>query len=218
MLKKISFWMILIGIMSSSCSNQEKSESEDIVNAGGVESADFLVDSDSDFLFEEDLIFEEEVVETAEAPIEQATSEADYMVAMEEERVESPTPAQMGEMGTYQVQNGDTLMMVAFHLYGDYRKWKDLRAWNPNISSQNLVVGEVLSYEVPDQQFSWNPAGVSYLVKRGDSLGSISDDKYGTVKRWRDIFENNQPLIRDPDLIFAGFTLYYVPDRDLASQ
>lgn len=42
---------------------------------------------------------------------------------------ESSNPG-LGKEDQYHVQKGDTLMIVAFKIYGDYRKWKDLREWN----------------------------------------------------------------------------------------
>jgi hypothetical protein len=53
----------------------------------------------------------------------------------------------------------------------------------------------------------------------GDTLGKISKRVYGTVERWKEIWKNNEKLIKDPNKIYAGFTLYYVPDsRSLASD
>ena len=114
-------------------------------------------------------------------------------------------------MGTYTVEEGDTLMEIAFKLYGDYRVWRQIKEVN-QLTTTELVSGTKLRYKRPAQEFVWNPAGNPYLIKRGDTLGSISMDKYRTLKRWRDLYENNRPLIRDPNLIFAGFTIYYVPD------
>lgn len=116
----------------------------------------------------------------------------------------------------YKVQRGDTLMMVAFKIYGDYGKWRDIKRLNPNVKF--LSAGVELKYNVPSQKFGWEPVGDPYLVKTGDTLGLISKDKYGTMNKWRLIYENNRPLIKNPNLIFAGFTLYYRPLRDLASQ
>ena len=62
------------------------------------------------------------------------------------------------------------------------------------------------------------PNGTPYMVKTGDTLQIISMDKYGTTRKWKSIYENNRPLIRNPNLIFAGFTIYYQPTRDLASE
>ncbi len=121
----------------------------------------------------------------------------------------------MGAEGEYQLQKNETLMMAAFKIYGDYRKWKDIKAWN---KGKKLGVGATFKYYVPEQAFGWQPSGVPYLVKTGDTLQVISKDKYGTVKKWKSIYENNRPLIIDPNLIFAGFTIYYVPARDVASE
>lgn len=119
----------------------------------------------------------------------------------------------------YDVQHGDTLMWVAFKIYGDYGKWKSLRELNPGVTGNRLVQGTKLKYYVPAERFDWNPQGEPYLIHHGDTLGTISKDKYGTDKRWKDIYNNNKPMIKDPHLIFAGFTLYYIPDqRDVASE
>ncbi|MCB1073754.1 MAG: hypothetical protein KDK96_11745 [Chlamydiia bacterium] len=54
-------------------------------------------------------------------------------------------------------------------------------------------------------------------MKKEDTLGTISDEVYHTPKRWNEIYQNNRPLIKDPNLIFAGFTLYYIPDPIVSS-
>ncbi len=121
-----------------------------------------------------------------------------------------------GQMETYKVQKGDTMMMVAFKIYGDYRKWKDLKAWNKDV--KKVKEGVELRYQVPDSKFGWMPSGLPYLVKTGDTLQIVSMDKYGTTRKWKSIYNNNRPLIRDPNLIFAGFTIYYQQARELASE
>lgn len=131
-------------------------------------------------------------------------------------RVEEQPAMNYGPMETYRVQKGDTMMMIAFKIYGDYRKWKDIKEWNKGV--KKVSEGVELKYYVPDQKFGWMPMGLPYLVKTGDTLQIISMDKYGTTRKWKSIYENNRPLIRDPNLIFAGFTLYYQPTRDLASE
>lgn len=124
----------------------------------------------------------------------------------------------LGAEEKYHVQKGDTLMMVAFKIYGDYRKWKELKEWNKEKLTMKMGAGDVLRYYAPKQSFGWQPNGLPHMVKTGDSLGSISMEKYGTSRKWKNIYENNRPLIRDPNLIFAGFTIYYVPVRDIASE
>jgi nucleoid-associated protein YgaU len=133
-------------------------------------------------------------------------------------RVTSSSDSAIGREEQYHVQKGDTLMMVAFKIYGDYRKWKDLKNWNQDKVKSKIGPGVVLKYFAPEQSFGWQPSGLPYMVKTGDTLQVVSMDKYGTTKKWKNIYENNRPLIRDPNLIFAGFTIYYVPVRDIASE
>lgn len=111
----------------------------------------------------------------------------------------------------YQVQKGDSLMLVSFKVYGDYRKWKKIYHLNESALKNNteLSAGTNLKYQVPEEKFSWNPMGNPYLIKTDDTLGKISTEVYKKPMYWKYIYDNNRPLIRNPNLIFAGFTLYY---------
>lgn len=76
-----------------------------------------------------------------------------------------------------------------------------------------------LSYEAPAEEFVWNPQGNPYLIRTGDTLGGISKQVYATVKKWKLLWDNNRPLIKDPNKIYAGFTLYYLENgREVATQ
>lgn len=117
------------------------------------------------------------------------------------------------EINTYTVQKGETLMQIAFKLYGDLSKWKSLKELNQsNLSGGTLKRGSKIKYYVPETPFAWNPQGTPYLIKSGETLGTISNSVYQTPKKWKKIWENNRPLIKNPDRIYAGFTLYYLND------
>ncbi|MCM2322313.1 MAG: LysM peptidoglycan-binding domain-containing protein [Oligoflexia bacterium] len=121
----------------------------------------------------------------------------------------APTPASAGGE-PYTVQQGDTLMKIAFETYGDLFKWRQIYEANKDkISDPNAVPpGTVLMLEgAGGVTISRN--GEKYLIKRGDTLGTISEDVYGTKTKWKRIWENNKELIHDPNRIFAGFFLYY---------
>lgn len=124
-----------------------------------------------------------------------------------------------GTIKNYKVVKNDTLMLIAFKLFGDYTRWKDLKKWNQEslASSNQLVADTLLKYETASSQFIWRPEGTPYLVQTGDTLGTISTKVYGTPAKWKPIWENNKPMIKDPNLIFAGFTIYYKDGKDLAS-
>lgn len=119
-----------------------------------------------------------------------------------------------GEYKEYKVKKGETLMQIAFKLYGDISRWKDLRKLNGDKLSSNssLKANLTLKYEEPETPFVWNPVGTPYMIQQGETLGIISNNVYQTPKKWKAIWENNKPLIKNPNIIFAGFTIYYKND------
>jgi len=121
-----------------------------------------------------------------------------------------------GGSDSYQVQAGDTLMKIAFETYGDLYQWKKIFEWNRDkISDPNAVPpGVSLKLEKPSSPIAIDRNGDKYLIKVGDTLGTISDDLYGTKAKWRKLWENNRQLIKDPNRIFAGFYLYYTMTPD----
>jgi nucleoid-associated protein YgaU len=124
-----------------------------------------------------------------------------------------------GSVQEYRVQANETLMMIAFKIYGDYEKWRELKQFNPQLNGM-VKQGDIVRYNAPAQVFNWQPEGNPYLIKRNDTLGSISQSTYGEKKYWKEIWNNNKPLIKDPNLIFAGFTIYTprIDGRDVASK
>lgn len=137
---------------------------------------------------------------------------------------ETPVISEVSEISPtleYTVQKNETLMLIAFKLYGDYEQWKQLANLNRDTlnGGTKITEGMVLRYLAPVEQFVWNPEGHPYLIKTGDTLGHISDHLYQTSRKWKLLWDNNRPLIKDPNKIFAGFTIYY-PDlnRDVASE
>lgn len=123
---------------------------------------------------------------------------------------ETPAYSEAGQVKTYKVKKGETLMQIAFKLYGDISKWKDIKNMNAGIGNNTaLRANTELKYRAPETPFVWNPAGTPYLIKTGETLGTISNSVYSTPKKWKSIWENNKPLIKNPNIIYAGFTLYY---------
>jgi nucleoid-associated protein YgaU len=116
----------------------------------------------------------------------------------------------------YLVKNSETLMLIAFNQYRDYSLWRQILADNQDVlkDGPKLVNGMVIKLRLPLRPFEIESRQDQspYLIKSGDTLGRISTKVYGVHKYWRDIYLNNRDQIKDPNLIFAGFTLYY---RDL---
>lgn len=155
-------------------------------------------------------------VEPTEAAVETELAAADDsapVIAAEEPVVTEAAPeaTMSGVDGEYIVQKNETLMMIAFKLYGDYGKWRQLANRNGQaIKGGALRAGMKLKYDMPSEAFNWSPQGNPHLIRTGDTLGKISTEKYGTVKKWKSIWDNNRPLIKDPNRIFAGFTIYWL--------
>ncbi|MFN8369375.1 MAG: LysM peptidoglycan-binding domain-containing protein [Bacteriovoracaceae bacterium] len=154
-----------------------------------------------------------------EAPLEKHEEPA----VVAEEKVAQPEEVKvdhtvMLEEKQYVVQKNETLMMVAFKLFGDYSKWRELSEKNNIKPNKKIVPGTIINYTQSGEGFVWTPRGNPYLIKLGQTLGLISTDVYGNNKQWKQIWDNNRPLIKNPNLIFAGFTIYYLPKDELASK
>jgi nucleoid-associated protein YgaU len=117
----------------------------------------------------------------------------------------------------YKVQKGETLMQIAFKLYGDISRWKELKKMNGDklAANKSLKTKTALKYIPPAEKFIWNPEGKAYLIKNGENLCNISTNVYKTSRKWKKIWENNKPLITNPNRIYAGFTIYYKPKSTL---
>lgn len=210
-MKILNILIVLLAITLYRCSSSEveaeKSE-KDLVSE--VEQS--LNDQPTVAPQEENLFFEEK----SDIPVAEAAAPVAEEVVAEAPVQEPQAPVsevKITEAGEYIVEKGDTLLLISFKLFGDYRKWRNILAENPGLSANNLSVGKTLKYTLPQTPFEWIKKGNAHLILKGDTLGSISNQYYGTNKRWREIFENNQPMILDPNLIFAGFTLFYMPDK-----
>jgi nucleoid-associated protein YgaU len=128
----------------------------------------------------------------------------------------APAPAPAPEMATagesdYTVLKGDTLMKIAFETYGDLYKWKTIYDGNRDrIKDPNDVPpGTMLKLEKPSTPVALERNGDQYMIKKGDTLGTISNDVYGTASKWKRLWENNKQLIKNPNRIYAGFYLFY---------
>lgn len=114
------------------------------------------------------------------------------------------------------VQRGEWLWTLADRYLGDGSQWREIADANPGISPDHLAVGQKLVIPVPaadSAKSSDTKDGDTVTVERGDSLSSISNDLYGTESHWRDLYQENQQQISDPDLIDVGQTLQ-LPDAD----
>jgi nucleoid-associated protein YgaU len=52
-----------------------------------------------------------------------------------------------------------------------------------------------------------SPEEQTYTIESGDSLSKIAKHFYGDASKWRQIFEANRDIIKDPDMIHPGQTI-----------
>lgn len=142
----------------------------------------------------------------AEAPVAAAAEPA-----AEEPKVVDGKP--------YRVKKGDTLMRIAFEHYGDLYRWKEIYEANrKSIKDPNHVPPGTKIVLSDAGMVTVERNGERYLIKKGDTLGTISNDVYGTRAKWKKLWENNRQLIKDPNRIYAGFSLYYMPEARLTKD
>ncbi len=131
---------------------------------------------------------------------------------------EQPVAAS-GDASQYTVKSGDTLMKIAFEQYGDIYRWREIFEANRGaIANPNAVPpGTTLNLQGAGM-VSIERNGEQYKIKNGDTLGSISNDVYGTPAKWKKLWENNRQMIKNPNKIYAGFYLYYLPEGRLTQD
>lgn len=239
---KLTPWLVLLSLVLVSCSGSKSAQnvSEETPQIE-LSDADEFIDTPADGqpISEEPVaateLSDEAAPETAIQPVmeEPVVSEFSEPIVSETavvSAVNTPAPVvrntpvisnEAGTTKTYTVQKNETLMLIAFKLYGDYEQWKQLASQNRDAlnGSTNVKEGMVLKYVAPAEEFVWNPQGLPYLIRTGDTLGGISKQVYSTLNKWKLIWDNNRPLIKDPNRIFAGFTIYYLENgREVATE
>ncbi len=133
---------------------------------------------------------------------------------------EESASASSGKIGKYKVKAGDTLMKLAFGFYGDVEHWAELRDLNREVLKDNgnlLREGMQLKYEIPAQTFEPNQLAHAYEIKKGDTLANIADEVYGRKAKYKKLQGYNKHLIKNPNRIFAGFTIFYdITEKEVA--
>ena len=224
LLKVTLFCLLLLSFFS--CSKIQKwregaaEETSESGVMGDFEEDEFSEEVDAEEEFAEEGGEEEEATEIVEdETVDEAVNSAE-IAAEEHNGMQDVSPQEGGQEGgmrEYVIEQNDTLMWIAFKLYGDYSRWRELINNNPGLEDGKLEMGSNIQYHMsPGEEFEWNPGGHPYLIVGGDTLGVISNKVYGTQGNWKSIWHHNRVMIKDPNLIFAGFTLYYLEADKIA--
>lgn len=197
-----------------SCSNSLPEPS--LTTSAAVEDS-FVVEEDIEVIDVGEEIFSEIAQLEQKSTVSRRDTIYDSEVKIEEhnlQKQERIMEALTQNIHDYEVQPHDTLMLISYKLLGDFRFWRLLEDWNPELQGQTdkLLPGSIIKYDISYKKDLTQPAGLPYLILIGDNLGKVSHKVYDdSGARWRHLYENNRPLIYDPNIIFAGFTLYYQP-------
>ncbi len=228
-LQKSLLLIFIVALMNSSCGLMDKFKSaSDTDENMSVDKQDEMAENTPDEEKTDNNIDgaffgkKEQVAETREEPSSEEHFKLSESKPVEhEEKIEpvmiQPSKHEVMVSDTeidwinYKVKKGDTLMQIAFKLYGDVGRWKEIQANNASkLKSQpHLNSHMTLKVRKPEREFVWQPEGLPYLIQKNDTLGIVSNNVYSTPKFWKEIWKNNEPLIKNPNVIFAGFTIYY---------
>jgi putative chitinase len=117
---------------------------------------------------------------------------------------------------TYKVQKGDHLWMIAEKNFGSGYNWVDIAKENNLANPNRLLVGQELiipKAEVikPAEMPVTGQAGAinqgSHTVQKGDSLWTVAVRAYGDGYQWTKIWQANETLVKNPDIIQPGQVL-----------
>lgn len=132
--------------------------------------------------------------------------------------IETSAPASTGAVAggpdTYTVQKGDSYYTVAKRKLGAASRWRELERLN-GIPAEDLKVGTVLKLPAKLESAATGPAGPAlgggkaHIVAKGETLGDISKQYFGTTTKWKAILEAN-PGVR-PENLKVGQSLS-IPD------
>ena len=143
------------------------------------------------------------------APAEAAALSSEYFGGSPE--AQSRAVAQLTEQVT---SLGIPVDNLAISLNGDVATVTGMAATQADREKVVLAIGNTSGIaQVDDQMDVQEPApeAVFYTVQSGDTLSAIAAAQYGDASKYMQIFEANQPMLENPDLIYPGQSLRIPP-------
>lgn len=103
----------------------------------------------------------------------------------------------------------DSLEMLAGQYLGDPDRWTEVFVLNETKDSIEDPLEELEDFEDPVEELE----DFSVTVQEGDTLWGLAAHHLDDPQRWVDIFNSNQDIIQDPDVLLPGWELQ-VPTLD----
>lgn len=147
-----------------------------------------------------------------------------------------PAPAATPDR-TYTVVAGDSAYKIAKRELGDGEMWRTLVSYNKGVIPESGAIREGMKIKLPPKkdmagrtpaknsdQANATPKTVSplpigpttpnspakfrtYVIKKGDTLGTIASRELGTVRRLQELLDLNKGVLTDPDVAPLGKTI-----------
>lgn len=155
------------------------------------------------------LILEEEL--KPEIDLKRKDIPGKVKVSIKETKEAKAGPVTAEKFEIYIVQRKDSLLKISYKLFRDGKRWKDIVSWNKQsfIKRKRIYVGQKLKFVIKDTYGRvWHPQGQPYFVRKGENLGEISKKVYNSASYWKEIWQNNSILLRSPDRVYSGLTIY----------
>ncbi len=152
-------------------------------------------------------------------------------------RLETATTQHRIAITWYTIRGGETLAKIAREKLGDASLWRNLHEINrdripdPNVVPAGVTIrlpkkddllaalgrdgSEGGNSAPPESSPPQNESALrltTYTVKPGESLSKVAAKVLGTGNRWRELYELNKDVIKNPDNVPAG-TVLKVPAR-----
>ncbi len=124
-------------------------------------------------------------------------------------------PTNQNILMPYYVQAGDNLAKISKKIYGKASQWKKIADLNKLLDANKIYAGDVIYYQLSNdskifaEKYESAPKA-KIIVKRGDTLTSISRAVFGKSKDWRVLWKEN-PHIINPDKIKEGVVIFFRP-------
>ncbi|MBC7543387.1 MAG: LysM peptidoglycan-binding domain-containing protein [Candidatus Sericytochromatia bacterium] len=122
------------------------------------------------------------------------------------------TPRTADSARTYRVRKGDTLWDIAEAQMGSGHRWLSIYQLNKGTLSSPQQISPGQTLQIPARTTVVTAAAAAkkfkITVRPGDTLSLIAKKRLGRLDRWREIYDLNRSVLRNPRLIFPGQQLW----------
>lgn len=124
------------------------------------------------------------------------------------------------------IEAGETLSKIAARFLGDANRWREIAAINtdrlpdPNTVGKGVLIRIPLRAGTSPTNAAQRPVNTpvpppaqraaptrKHVVAKNENLSEIAQKYLGSARKWREIYDANRDVIKDPDNVLAGTEL-----------